>query len=78
MDLRTTQDRLAAAEQRVADGDADVTRQRGRVTELQRLGHRTTEAKRLLQQLEAMQGLHIADRDRLMLAFLEKVRKPTR
>lgn len=59
------EDHLALAERHVADGDRHVTEQRARVALLERDGHDTTESLLLLGQFLELQGLHVADRDRL-------------
>ena len=60
-----TLDHLAMAERHVARGEQIVARQRELVAELERDGHDVREAMALLKQFEALQALHVADRDRL-------------
>lgn len=59
------QQHLAQAEAHVALADRNVARQRKLVAELERDGHSTTEAKRLLALFEEILVTYIADRDRL-------------
>ena len=54
---------LAEAEAHIALGERHIVRQRELVADLARDGHDTTEAKRLLANLEETQALHIAARD---------------
>jgi hypothetical protein len=65
MDRATLQDRLAAAERHVAEAERHVAAQREFLAQLQREGHDTAQAKRLLEQFEEVLAIHIADRDRL-------------
>jgi hypothetical protein len=58
-------DHLAQAEQHVAEARVHVKRQREIVAELQRDGHDTREAQRLLDNFIALERSHAADRDRL-------------
>ena len=63
---------LAKAEENAVDGAKQVERQRALLVELERDGHDTRLARDLLARLEALQRLHIEDRDRLR-AELEKL-----
>jgi hypothetical protein len=65
MDRARLAEHLAQAERHVVLGEAHLQRQRVIVTELERAGADTGEARRLLANLEEMQTLHVADRDRL-------------
>jgi len=61
---------LAQAERHVIQGEALVAQQRELVGWLERLesgGYCATESRRLLRLFEEVLGLHIADRDRLLL-----------
>ena len=58
-------DHLAQAERHVAEGQAHIKRQRELIVELQRDGHDTREAQRLLDTFIALEAAHTADRDRL-------------
>jgi hypothetical protein len=56
---------LHLGEKHVAEGTAHIERQRRLVDELTADGHDTMEARRLLENFEDMQRLHVADLDRL-------------
>jgi hypothetical protein len=56
---------LAQAERQVAEGQGHAERQCLIVARLQRGGHDTSDAWRLLSRFEELQALHVADRDRL-------------
>ena len=56
---------LEQARRHVAEGERHILRQRELVAEMERDGHGTAEARRLLEQFEEMQTLHVADRDRI-------------
>ena len=57
---------LRQARDHVASGEKLVEKQRAIVAKLAADGHRTDTARRLLGQLEEVQAMHIADRDRLI------------
>jgi len=59
------EEHLQLAEKHVAQGDQHLADQRELIFQMERDGHDTTEARRLLRQFEELQELHIADRDRL-------------
>ena len=59
-------ERLALAEEHVALGAKNVARQREIIAELERDGHDATQAWELLAQLEQLQAMHVADRERLL------------
>lgn len=59
-------DHLAQACRHVQQGERHITRQREIVAELERDGHDTQSAKELLGQFEALQAMHIADRERII------------
>jgi hypothetical protein len=65
MDRATLEEHLALAAAHVAAGERLVARQRELVAQLERDGHDTLEATKVLNQLEQLQALYIADRDRL-------------
>lgn len=65
MDPQMIKRHLAQAEQHVAEGEKHLIRQRELIAKLERDGHDTKEATAFLEQLEEMQGMHVADRDRL-------------
>jgi hypothetical protein len=56
---------LAQAEAHIALGDRNIVHQRELVAELERDGHDTAEAKRLLASFEELQAMHIAERARI-------------
>ena len=65
MDRATLEEYLALVERLIADVERDIVRQRELVAQLERDGHGALEAMELLDQLEHLHALHIADRDRL-------------
>jgi hypothetical protein len=56
---------LLRAEAFITRGDRRVARQRRIVARLERDGHDTTEARKVLMEFVLRRGLHIAERDRL-------------
>ena len=56
---------LAQAERDVLEGERRIARQREIVAELERDGEQSWDATELLRRYEAMQAMHIANRDRL-------------
>lgn len=66
---------LAMAERHVKEGEQHVAKQRALVGDLERDGRDTAVAIKLLKEFEELQGLHVADRDRL-LAELVKANAP--
>lgn len=56
---------LAQAEEHIALGEHHIARQRELVAELERNGHDTAEARRLLTTFEEMQKMHAADQERI-------------
>ena len=65
IDRALWQEHLAQAERHVTLGETHVAKQRGIVAELERDGHDARIARDLLAELEQMQALHVANRDRL-------------
>jgi arginine repressor len=65
MDRAILQEYLALVERLIAAGERQIARQREIVAQLEHDGHDISEATKLLDQLEQLQALHIADRDRL-------------
>ena len=65
IDRAMWQQHLAQAERHVTLGETHIAKQRAIVAELERDGHDARIARDLLDQLEQMQELHVADRDRL-------------
>ena len=65
MDRQMLLAHLAQANEHVEMGERHVGRQRELVAELDRDGHSTTEAKKLLKQFEQMLAMHKSDRDRI-------------
>lgn len=64
IDRAMWQEHLAQAERHVVQGEGHIAKQRAIVAELERDGHDARIARDLLDQLEQMQELHVADRDR--------------
>ena len=65
MDRQIIADHLVQAERHVSEAQAHIKRQRELVAELERDGHDTGEARRLLDNFIALEAAHVADRDRL-------------
>ncbi len=65
MDRHMLLEHLAKANEHVLLGERHVRRQRELVAELERDGHDTTGARKLLEQFEKLQAMHEADRDRI-------------
>ena len=65
MDESTLRQYLAGAETHVRQGEVHLARQRQLIAALERDGHDTTQAERLLTTFEETQALHIADCKRL-------------
>ena len=57
---------LAQAERHVKDGEQHVARQRALIGDMVRNGRDAAVAIELLKEFEALQVMHIADRDRLV------------
>ncbi|HEY1504100.1 MAG TPA: hypothetical protein VGF92_07360 [Stellaceae bacterium] len=57
------------AERHVSQGNGHIEHQRALIARLERGGHNTGEAKRLLNTFLALEATHIADRDRLRKAL---------
>ena len=66
MDRATLLDHLAQAERHAADGERHIARQEELVAALDRDGHDTTEALKVLSTLRSTQALHEADVARLL------------
>jgi hypothetical protein len=66
MDRTTLQQHLAQAERHAAEGRRHLARQEALVAELDRDGHDTTEARKVLATLRATQTLHEEDVGRLL------------
>ena len=56
---------LAQAERHVGAGESTLQKQRALIARLEKNGHDTGNAQDLLRQFEALQSIHVADRDRL-------------
>ena len=65
MERAVTRERLEQAEQRVSDGEREVARLRGMITQTRRQAHDIQPALNLLHQAEQALASHIANRDRL-------------
>jgi hypothetical protein len=65
MDRARLMERLALAERHVREGACHVARQREIVAQLKGHSHDAASARDLLTQFEALQALHVSDRDRL-------------
>lgn len=69
MDRGMIERHLQQAQRHVSEGEQHIVGQRELLSRLQRDGHDTKEAARLLASFEDLQRLHIADRDRLEKAL---------
>jgi hypothetical protein len=70
-DRTTFLEHFSMACRHVATGERHITRQREIVAALERDGHNSISAKRLLASFEELQNMHIAHRDRLETALLK-------
>jgi two-component sensor histidine kinase len=70
-DRTSLQEHLSTARRHVAIGERNIAHQREIVTGLERDGHNSLEAERLLAYFEELQNMHIARRDRLEEALAE-------
>ena len=59
------EEHLRLAERRVEEGKQHLANQRELICQMERDGHDTNEARRLLKEFEELQELHLADRERL-------------
>ena len=66
MDRVMWEDHLALAERHVALGAEHVAHQHQIIADLERSGHDATDARLFLAQLQDLQKLHLAHRDRLL------------
>jgi hypothetical protein len=66
MDRVMLKQHLAQAEEHIVRGERHLARQRELVSEIERHGRDSDQARRLLLQFQEMQALHIADRNRLL------------
>ena len=67
MDRRFLEENLATVEGHVAEGEVHLLHQRQLIRDLRQDGHDTAEPEKFLAQLEALQVMHLEDRDRLRL-----------
>ncbi|MDA9421513.1 MULTISPECIES: hypothetical protein [Bradyrhizobium] len=66
MDRTMLQQHLAMAERHVALGEHHLAKQEALIAELDRDGHDTADALKLLATMRATQRLHLQDRNRLL------------
>jgi hypothetical protein len=66
MDRATLLDHLAQAERHAAEGNRHLARQERLIAQLDRRGHDTTEALKMLSTLRSTQTLHEADVVRIL------------
>lgn len=65
MDREMVERHLGQARRHVEEGKRHITGQRELLARLERDGHDTTEAAKLLASFEDLQRMHVTDRDRL-------------
>jgi hypothetical protein len=65
IDRKMVERHLKQAERHAEVGQEHISSQRKRIAQLERDGHDTYEARKLLAQFEELQSMHIAHRDRL-------------
>ena len=65
VDRSLVKQHLAQVEHHITGSERHIARQREVILELERQGHNTAHARYLLARFEELQGLHIADRNRL-------------
>jgi hypothetical protein len=64
--LRAVSERnVAEAEKHVRIGERNIARQRELISRLERDGHDSAEARKLLAKFEELQAMYLAERDRL-------------
>jgi hypothetical protein len=78
MDRAILEQHLLEAEGHVSQGERHVRDERELIARLERQGHDTTEAIRLLRQFEELQTLHVSDRERLQRELEESRVKENR
>ena len=66
MDKQVVQRHLHATERHIVSGESIIARQMALIARLKRNGHDTTEAEGWLAELERIQDMHVAHRERLM------------
>ncbi len=66
MDRDITLEHLAEAERRISQSEQHLARQREVLLWLERRGHDTTHARRLLAELQEVHAIFLAQRDRLL------------
>jgi hypothetical protein len=71
MDRATLLDNLAIALRRVAEGEGLIAQQHETIASLERDGLDASQVKAALLQIEELQGMLIADRDRLKAALAD-------
>jgi hypothetical protein len=71
MDQEMLKRHLAQAEEHIATGDKNIGRQRDVIAELERDGHDTASARTFLRELEQLQAVLIAERERLLSELSE-------
>jgi len=71
MDMAMIRDHLAQAERHVARGRQHIASQKQIISDLERGGHDTTVAWKLLDTFRDIQDMHLADRDRLRKELAE-------
>ena len=76
MDRAMLLDHLKQAQRHIAEGKEHIAKQREIVAELERDGHDTTEARRLLGNFEDLYQLHLADFDRILNELDEQPKRP--
>lgn len=65
MDRQTTAEHLAQAERHVAEGRHVIEIQQNIIAGLERVGHDSAQARKLLGTLQETQAMHLGERDRL-------------
>jgi hypothetical protein len=71
MDRAMLLEHLAVALRHVSEGERHIAQQQGIIASLEREGLDTSAAKAVLLQFEALQGMHVAHRDRLKKELAE-------
>jgi hypothetical protein len=71
MDREMLKRHLAQGEENIATGDKNIARQRDVIAELERDGHDTASARTFLRELEQLQVVLIAERERLLSELSE-------
>jgi len=66
---------LAQAEEHIAQGEAHLSKQRRIIADLEEHGHDTKRARDFLKELEQVQELHLADKERVARELEREIKR---